>query len=602
MWFAGTFVRLAQLMFFSDIRVEEFSDRQQTGSVKIHLPRGSVYDRNMNELAVSIKMDSVYLNPRKITNQEEVSKTLSRMLEPKNRIKRRALHNKLARSLKKYSGKSFVWARRKVPQEICDKIREKNIRGVGFVKESKRFYPKREIAAKIIGFCGIDNQGLYGLEYKYDKIMRPQSSQFTVLKDALGRPISMPDALSIFEESAPFDIVLTIDERIQYIAEKALERQVKKVGAKSGVAIVMDPATGDILAMAEQPRYNPNNFAKYGSEWWKPKAVADAVEPGSTFKLFVVAAALETKAVRPTERIDCENGRYRVAGRNFREAHYGKYEILTVSEIISKSSNIGAIKLGERLGAERLLASLRLFGFGSKTGIDLPGESAGLLRPVSEWSRWSLPSISFGQEVAVTPIQLISGVSAIANGGYLIRPKLVKALLRNGKEMKVIKTEIRHRVISERTAKAVIDMMVGVVRDGTGKRASIPGFTVAGKTGTAQKIDPVTKTYSGDKYLSSFVGFFPANKPRLAILVMVDEPEGMAWGGVVAAPVFSEIAVRSARILRIPSADMDVYEIDWKKMMIRQKPSKRQKNKIKTKPTVVDNLVYKKEEEVLNGA
>ncbi|MGK7345073.1 MAG: peptidoglycan D,D-transpeptidase FtsI family protein [Candidatus Nitrospinota bacterium M3_3B_026] len=558
--------RLAQLMMFSDEKVERYSERQSRGSVRISLPRGQIYDRNMRQLAVSVDMPSVYINPVKTPNPAAAARKLAALLEPENPSTRARVYRKLKRSITRRRDRSFVWVRRKVPPAVKDRIKAADIPGVGFVKESKRFYPKRDIAAKIVGFCGIDNQGLSGLEYRYDEVIRPVKGRFTVLKDALGRPLSMPDALDVVEESAPYDLVLTIDERIQYIAEKALERRVNELGAASGVAIVMSPATGRILAIAEQPEFNPNNFARYDAKRRRLMAVSEAWEPGSTFKIFVAAAALEEGVTDVNDVIDCEDGRYMVGGHYFNEANYHRYGLLPLADVIAKSSNIGAIKLAERMGPEVLRKRLESFGFSSKMGVDLPGESPGLLRPVSEWSLTSLPSISFGQEVAVTPIQLITGMCVFANGGLLVRPHVVRYFARDGHVVREVEPEIRRRVVSASTARKIKDMMIEVVENGTGKRATVPGFTVAGKTGTAQKTDPHTRTYSRTKFLSSFAGFFPAEEPRLAILVMIDEPEGVAWGGAVAGPVFSEIAARAARILRIPSAKTDVYQIDWGKL------------------------------------
>ncbi|MBI4665895.1 MAG: penicillin-binding protein 2 [Nitrospinae bacterium] len=565
-WFAVLSGRLAQLMLFSDERVDEYSENLHFGHMRVHLPRGVIYDRNFNEMAVSIDMNSIYMNPRLMENPAKAIKTLADMLEPEDATARDALHKKMLSDLRKRSRRSFIWVRRKVEPELAEKVRKADLPGVGFVKESKRFYPKRDIAAKIIGFCGMDNQGLYGIEYAYNNVMRPLNSQFVVLKDALGRPVSMPEAMELADKAAPLDMVLTIDERVQYITEKALEKQVLKSGAKGGVAIVMDPATGEILAMAEQPRYNPNNFARYSAENMKPKAVAESVEPGSTFKLFVVASAMDERLVTPDDVIDCELGSYSLGGRQFKEAHKNRYGNLTVSEIIAKSSNIGAIKIGEMLGPQRLMRHLKDFGFGAKTEIDLPGEAPGLLRPVSQWSATSLPSISFGQETSVTPIQLITGVAVFANGGYLVRPHFLRAKMREGEVDSVTAREVVGRPITAATAMLMREMMKGVVTGGTGENAAIPGYTVAGKTGTAQKIDPVTRAYSTDKYLASFVGFFPVEAPRLVILVMVDEPKGVEWGGAVAAPVFSEIGARAARALRIPSTDSEIYEINWRKL------------------------------------
>lgn len=564
--YAALAARLAQLMIFSDARVEEYAERQSRGSVRISLPRGQIYDRNMRQLAVSVDMPSVYVNPRKIRDPDAAARKLAGLLEPERPSARARVYRKLKRAMAARKDKSFVWVRRKAPPDVKERIKAADIPGVGFVNESKRFYPKRGMAAKIIGFCGIDNQGLSGLEYRYDDVIRPVKGRFTVLKDALGRPLSMPDVLDVMEKSAPYDLILTIDERIQYIAERALERRVRELGASRGVAIVMNPVTGEILAVAEQPEFNPNNFARYDAKERRLMAVSEALEPGSTFKIFVAAAAIEEGVTDVSDVIDCEDGRYMVGGHYFNEANYHRYGLLPLADVIAKSSNIGAIKLAERMGPKVLRGRLESFGFGSRTGVDLPGESPGLLRPVSEWSLTSLPSISFGQEVAVTPIQLITGALVFANGGLLVRPYVVKAFSRDGRIVKEVEPEVRRRVVSASTARKIKDMMIEVVENGTGKLAAAPGFTVAGKTGTAQKVDPLTRTYSKTKFLSSFAGFFPAEDPRLAILVMIDEPEGAAWGGTVAGPVFSEIAVRAARILRIPSAKTDVYQIDWGKL------------------------------------
>lgn len=563
--------RLTQLTLFFDDRVEEFSERQRFGSINLHLPRGVIYDRNLNEFAVSVKLRSVYANPRKIGDAGEAARKLAGLLE-RGGEERRKVERKLQRIFRKAHDKHFVWVRRKVAPETYAGVKAADLPGVGFVKESKRFYPKRDVAAKIVGFCGIDNQGLYGIEYKYDKVIHPVNSRSRVRKDAFGRPISMPDEYSVAEAAAPYDLALTIDERIQYVAEKALERRVAQTRARGGVAIVMDPWNGDIIAMAEQPRFNPNNFARYSAGSWKSNAVSMAVEPGSTFKIFVAAAALEDRLVYPGDLIDCENGRYTVGGKTFREALNKRYGKMPVIDVITHSSNVGAIKLAERLGPERLRESLTMFGFGERTNLDLPGESRGLLRTVDNWSATSLPSISFGQEVAVTPIQMAAGVSVFANGGKLVRPRLVKSFLRNGEVVRDAGTEVVRRVISQPTALAVREMMRKVVTEGTGRMASVEGYDVAGKTGTAQKIDPVTRTYSDEKYLSSFVGLFPTQNPRLVIVVMIDEPEGVVWGGYVAGPVFAEIASRAGRILRIPANGAKIYEIDWGKMTTLDEP------------------------------
>tara|TARA_B100001964_G_C14262782_1_gene616888 strand:+ start:4076 stop:5980 length:1905 start_codon:yes stop_codon:yes gene_type:complete len=566
LFFGSLAVRLTQLTLFSGERVEKFSEQQRFRSVKLHAPRGYLFDRNHNELAVSIPLMSAYINPKKVTDARSAARNIAFSIEPKNNKKRNILFRKLLAKLKSSSNKKFVWISRKLEPKTYAGLKKKNIKGIGFVSEYKRFYPKRDVAAKIIGFCGIDNQGLSGLEYHYDDLIEPVQARAKVRRDAFGRVVSMPKTLDVSEGAKPINMILTIDERVQYIAERALERKVIETNAKGGIAIVMNPHTGGILAMAEQPKFNPNNFSHYNPERWKAHAVSHAMEPGSTFKVFVAAAALEERLTSSRDKIYCENGKYKIGQRIISEAHNSQYKNLTLLEVIAKSSNIGAVKLAERLGKEKLFSYLTSFGFGLKTGIDLPYENSGLLRPVSSWSLGSLPSISFGQEVSVTPIQLATGISVFANGGYLVRPHLVLAYKRDNKLEKIIKPYIRHRVISEATAKTVVKIMEGVVTSGTGGKAALSGFEVAGKTGTAQKIDKLTKSYSSDKFLSSFVGFFPANNPRLVILVMVDEPEGIAWGGSVAAPVFSEIASRSARALRIVGRNTDRYVIDWSRM------------------------------------
>ncbi|MBF0171348.1 MAG: penicillin-binding protein 2 [Nitrospinae bacterium] len=566
LWLAVAGVRLVQLTLFSDTRVAAFSSRQGTGEIEVDLPRGMIYDNQFHELAVSIEMESVYLNPRVAGDPVAVAARLASVMATKGSREERALFRDLKRRIGKYRDKSFVWISRKAEPKVVAALRKSGIDGLGFVAESKRYYPKRDIAARLIGFCGIDNQGLYGLEYNYDAAIRPVASRFTVLRDALGRSLPMPEAFEIAEEAQPADLVLTLDERIQYITETALARQVAATGAKRGVAIVMDPYTGRIVAIGEQPKFNGNNFGAYSNQWWRSMAVSGVVEPGSTFKLITVAAALEEGLVAPDETIDCEMGRYQVGRHTFKEAKQKRYGLMTVQEVLEKSSNIGAIKIAERLGPDKLAEYLARFGFGEKTGVDLPGEATGLLRPVKKWSATSLPSISFGQEVGVTPLQLTSAVAAVANGGWLMRPRLALGFARGKTLVDEIKPQAIRRVISARTAAQLTGMMRTVVADGTGGAAKVEGFAVAGKTGTAQKIDPATGGYSEEKFLSSFAGFFPADRPRLVIVVMIDEPKGVSWGGAVAGPVFSEIADRAARILRIPTDRTEVYEIDWNRI------------------------------------
>ncbi|NIY15664.1 MAG: penicillin-binding protein, partial [Nitrospinaceae bacterium] len=356
--------------------------------------------------------------------------------------------------------------------------------------------------------------------------------------------------------------VLTLDEVIQYTAERELKKQVRDYQAKSGLAIVMDPYTGDLYAVASVPEFNPNNYSGYSSQTWRNDAVSSAYEPGSIFKPIVAAAVLEEGLAGPDDIFFCENGTFQVGGSRIGEAANHQFGWLTLQGIITKSSNIGAIKIAQTLGPKRLYDYIRKFGFGDKLGMDLPGEAVGTLRGLPQWSGLSLASISFGHEISVTPIQMVSAIGAIANGGVLMRPRLTRALLKNGKIQKRFEAEPVQEVISEATSREMITILKSVVKNGTGAKASIPGFEVAGKTGTAQKIDPHTQSYSKTKYLASFIGFVPADAPRLVILVMIDEPQKSYWGGEVAAPVFQRIARKTLRYLHIPSSRERVFVMD----------------------------------------
>lgn len=556
-------VRLGKLMIYSEDKVSEYAARQKYGSLELHNPRGVIYDRNMNELAMSIRLKSVYINPRKMGPANKAAWAMASAMAAGGGKETGRLAHRFKVMLTHSRDRQFMWVERKIEPEVYQRLKAAKQPGMGFVDEYRRFYPKKDMAAKIIGFCGMDNKGLSGVEYYYDRQIQGINARSKVRKDALGRPVDSPEALGIPEAYIPYDMELTIDERIQYVAERALMRKVEATSAVGGVAIVMDPHTGEVLAIAEQPRFNPNSFGLYGAESFKSHAISIPVEPGSTFKVFVAAAALEEKVLRPADIINCENGSYTVGDKTFKEAHSRKFGKIPAGEVIAQSSNIGAIKIGERLGRDRMDAYLRRFGFGVRTGVDLPGESPGMLREAHKWSQASVPSISFGQEVSVTPIQLLTAFSPLANGGWLVKPRVVKALLQEGRVVKTFGAEPRARVLSESTVKIMNGMMRGVVERGTGAKAAVEGFAVAGKTGTAQVFDNRTGAYSENKYIASFIGFFPAEDPALMILVMIDSPSGVAYGGAVAAPVFAEIAARAARILRIPGAGTKIYVMDF---------------------------------------
>lgn len=515
------------------------ADKQHQRIVPLTPARGAIMDCNGTPLAVSVEMDSCYAEPRHIQDIPGTATVLAPIFgtTPADIVK------KLSTS------KNFVWIERKLTPEVAARAKNMKLRGIGFVKENKRFYPNMEVAAHVLGFTGKDPNGLEGIELKYDSTILGNTGYLVTERDNLGRDISVKNTV-IKNTSPGRNVILTLDKNIQYITEKELARAISESGAKNGMAVVMETATGRILAMANYPSFNPNAYAKYSQSELRNRIVADSFEPGSTFKVFLIAAALEEKAIRPGDSFNCENGSYKIADRTIHDTHsYGK---LSVSDILKYSSNIGAAKIGFKLGDERLFTYLRNFGFGERTGIDLPGESPGSLRSNRRWYGVDLANISFGQGVSASAIQLTAAISAVANGGTLMKPYLVERILDDsGQEVRRFDPQTVRRVISPETSQTVTKMMETVTASGgTGTNAAVEGFRVAGKTGTAQKADPVTRTY-GAKRTASFVGFIPADKPKLTILVVVDEPKTSQYGGIVAAPAFRSIANNSLAYLKI---------------------------------------------------
>jgi len=547
--FAATlFGKLFYLQIFQHEDLLAQSEKQYGRTVKIFFGRGKIFDRNLNELAANLEVESVYANPQEIPDKPRTADKLAAILK----MSRENVLHRLS------SEKNFVWIKRKCDLQETEKLEKLHLAGVGFITEHKRFYPKRELAASVIGFVGVDNQGLAGAEHFYDSALKGGVSREVIKKDARGKNIRI-----VGKRHKPSgqraDVVLTIDETIQFITEHELLEQVHRYRAKAGIAVVMNPNTGEIYAMAGVPQYNPNDFSAYPARSWKNPIIANSYEPGSIFKPFVAAAAIETGVARPGDIFFCENGAYTIGGKHIGEAENHRFGWLSMRNIIIKSSNIGAIKIAKKLGKNRLYEFIRKFGFGDKAGIKLPGETAGQLRHVSQWSRLSLASISFGQEIGVTPIQMVTALSAIANGGNLMRPYLTKFIRQNGVATQSFEPRVVKRVISGNTSRQMVEILKGAVKSGTGLRAALPGYEVAGKTGTAQKFDSRTQAYSKSAFISSFAGFVPADAPELAILVMIDEPEGVYWGSVVAAPVFREIARRTLRYLNIPSSEERVF-------------------------------------------
>ncbi|BBA71475.1 penicillin-binding protein [Geobacter sulfurreducens] len=519
----------------------KLADRQHQKIVPLTPARGTIYDANGSALAVSVEMDSCFAEPKSIADLDDAAARLSPVLGfPKETLLRKLQGNK-----------NFVWLQRRLTPDVVKRIRALNIEGIGFVKETKRFYPNSEVAAHVIGFTGVDPEGLEGIELRYDSTILGGTGYLVTERDALGRDVALKGTV-IQDGAMGHNVVLTLDKNIQYIAEKELAKAVDGSGARAGTAIVMDPHTGRVLAMANYPTFNLNAHGAYHQSLWRNRAVADSYEPGSTFKVFLIASALEEKVIRPGDRINCEGGSFSIGGRTIHDTH--KYGSLSIPEILKYSSNIGSAKIGSRLGASRLYSYLRNFGFGARTGIDLPGETGGTLRDWNQWYGIDLATVSFGQGVTASSIQLAAAFSAIANGGTLMKPYLVERVVDSeGNVIKSSSPQPLRRVVSETTAKNVARMMEGVaVEGGTGTNAAVEGFRVAGKTGTAQKVDPVTRGYSLTKRTASFIGFVPADRPRLTILVMVDEPKTSPYGGVVAAPAFSSIALQSLCYLKVP--------------------------------------------------
>jgi cell division protein FtsI (penicillin-binding protein 3) len=528
-----------QIVLGPDLQKRAVQQHQRI--IKLSPQRGTIYDRNGDALALSLAVQSLFADPGQIVQADHAAKKLAALIDLSER--------EIAKKLQ--SGRGFVWLERRLDPAKVEKIRQLNIAGLHFVPEHKRYYPLSRLAAQVIGFTGVDPKGLEGIELEYDALLQGEGGLLVSQRDARGRGLAT--AGQMVRGGMPGqDLYLTLDRTLQYVAEKELADAVAQTGSVGGTLVILEPASGKVLAMASQPDYNPNAVNNYRPGEWRNRAVCDSFEPGSTFKPFLLASALEEGIISRNNTFYCEKGSYRVGGKTIRD--HKPYAILTLDEMLKFSSNIGFAKLGKKLERERYYSYLRDFGFGQQSGIDIPGEVEGTLHPPSRWFEIDLAAISFGQGVTVTPLQLATATAAIANGGLMMQPYLVERIVDgSGLEQSVQQPQVRRRVISEKTARQVREMMVGVVEPGgTGNRAAVPGYRVGGKTGTAQKVDPVTGGYSVDKRVASFVGFVPAERPALVILVTLDEPQGKTYGGVVAAPVFSRVASQALRYLDIP--------------------------------------------------
>ncbi|MCA9484645.1 MAG: penicillin-binding protein 2 [Nitrospina sp.] len=548
---AGLTARLVYLQVVQHEQLLAEAEKQYVEKIEINTGRGKIYDRNHNPLATNVDVESVYLNPKEVTDKKQALRQLTHSLDLSPETVQRKLDSR----------RHFVWLKRKIALTEAARLKDKGIPGVGFIRESRRFYPKRALAASTLGFVGLDNQGLEGVEHYFDDLLKGSTRKTYVERDARGRPLLDAEE-GVLAPSPSHDLELTLDETIQFHTETVLTRQIEQYNARGGVAIVMEPRSGDILSMATYPPFNPNRYSAASPEAWRNPAVSHAYEPGSIFKPIVAAAAVEEGTASPQDIFFCENGEFRIGKATIGEAANHRFGWLSLSKIIAHSSNIGAIKVAQTLGDRRFFDYIKRFGFGTRSGVSLPGESSGMLRSVENWSGLSLASISFGHEISVTPLQMVTAMAAIANGGELVKPRLARGVWKDGKQVTHYPPQVVRRVISPTTSRKMIGMLKEVVRKGTGKKAAVKGFEVAGKTGTAQKIDPETHHYSSDNYIASFIGFVPAESPRLVILVMIDEPRDKYWGGEVAAPVFSEIARETLRYLNVPPQGERVFVLD----------------------------------------
>lgn len=539
LWAAIVAVRLVhvQIVRFEDLTRQ--ARRQQERTIEVSPQRAVIYDRNRNPLAISVEVDSVFVVPGEISDPDAAA----RLLAPVLGIGASEIRTRLRGTGARY----FSWLKRKVTAREAARVRELNIRGIYFQKENKRFYPKRELAAHVLGYVGVDDQGLAGIELSHEQTIRGQPGQLLIERDARQRWFRRTGRSPEPGQS----VVLTLDETIQYIAERELGAVMQQSRAIAGTVIVLDPFTGEVLAMANAPTFNPNRYVEVSrTDVLRNRAIADAYEPGSTFKIVTLAAALEEGLTDPEDLIDCQMGSIVIAGHTIRD--HKPFGLLSVSQILQYSSDVGAIKLAMRVGNQRFYRYWRTFGFGSPTGIELPGEAAGLTKPPERWSKISIGAMAMGQEVGVTPLQLAVATAVVANGGWWVPPHILRERAPSGSPGEMVTTDAR-RVLSPETANQLQRMMTEVVTIGTGKLAQPEGYTAAGKTGTAQKIDPATGRYSPTDHVASFVGYVPAESPMFTILVALDSPRGRYHGGDAAAPVFKRIAEQVLAYRNVPA-------------------------------------------------
>ena len=537
-------VRAFHVQIATGDRLREMAEDQHLRHLRVSPRRGAIYDRHGAELAVSADVDSVYANPRRLKAMEQDPQIVARRIAKVLDVDYERLAKRLA------ADRYFVWIERQVTPNEATRIRELDIPGIELMTEARRYYPNRHLAAHLLGFADIDGRGIEGIELAYEDRLRGSDRRVEAIRDRRGHVVfadDMEDDRTIQGQS----VVLTIDKAIQHIAERELALGVRTFEARGGSVVVMDPSSGEILALANYPPFNPNEPSKHPIAHRRNRAVVDRFEPGSTVKPFTMAAALASGAVKPNQSINCENGVTRLGGRLLHDAH--PYEWLTPTQILAYSSNIGIAKIALDLGKKDLYRGFRRFGFGEPTGLGVPGETAGILRHYRRWYEIDTAAVSFGQGMSVTNVQLATAMSAIANGGRLMQPMLVRRMSDgHGAIIEENKPRVRRQVVPRRVAKLVGQMLTAVTEPGgTAMEAAVDGYLVAGKTGTAQKADYVHGGYAKDKWLASFIGFAPADRPSVVISVVIDEPVIAHYGGTVAGPVFRRIAEVTLRHMGI---------------------------------------------------
>jgi len=565
LWVALIITKLFWLQIMRHPEFVEKAQKQQQHTFEVAARRGVLYDRNLRELAMTVMADSIYAVPSEIQDKKAAVHALAQIVhrgaDSNSPVDTWTSEEQIAQRVD--ASRGFAWIARRVSPEASAQVKALNIKGIYFQKEFQRFYPDNEMAAQMLGYVGVDDKGLGGIEKKFEPRLHGQPGRMFAALDARRHVMGS----SVHEPEPGENLVLTIDENIQFIAEKSLDAAMARTHADTGTAVVQDVHTGQILALAVRPTFNPNDFRHTTPELLRNHAVSDVYEPGSTFKLVTYAAALDQHIVTPDDKIDCQGGAITFNGRTIHDDKSDHYGVITVHEALEHSSDVAAVKLALRMGPDHFNEYVHSFGFGSRSGLELPGETRGLLAPVKRWGSTTIGSIAMGQEIGVTPLQLVSMVSTIANGGIYLPPHAIMQPPQPGQGPQVpqpfrANEELpnplppgAHRVISTMAAAQMRKMMEGVVLFGTGKPAQLNGYSSGGKTGTAQKIDPRTHTYSKTMHIGSFAGIAPINNPVIAVAVVLDNPKGPGnayYGGPAAAPVFTQIAQQTLEYLRVP--------------------------------------------------